>query len=259
MGYQKLLLDSLFHLLRKLKLEKKFFDRFESKIKSYLIDDIFLLDNSINIVFDIGAYLGEFIDKILTKAPHCTIHAFEPSQTAFEALIKKYKCFDNVHVKNLACGAVPGKMKYFISNFVPTNSLLKPNLKIYEELKHDRVDDFKSISELDIEVITINQYSKLNSIGEIDLIKTDTQGYDYQVLLGAKDILKKVKFIVCELHFFPFYENEELFFKICEFLYSNNFYLYSLYNLNKLNYDVLLESDALFINSDYISLTKLKV
>jgi FkbM family methyltransferase len=257
MGYQKLIFDILFNILKKMNLEKKFYDRIERRVKSNLIDDIFEIDNSINLVFDIGAYNGDFIDEIIRKSSVCKIHAFEPTVIAFEKLKTKYKTFDNVIINNLGCSNFNGEMEFYTSDFIPTNSLLKPNLEIYETLKHDRVNDFKKLNKTYINCVKLDDYVNQKSIKEIDLIKTDTQGFDYQVLLGADKILDYTKFVVSELHFFKFYEDEFLFYSICELLYSHGFYLYNFYNLNKLNYFTFLECDALFINSKYVPLNKL--
>ena len=48
------------------------------------------------------------------------------------------------------------------------------------------------------EVSKIMSYCNKNKINRIDLIKIDVEGYEHKVLLGAKKIIKNVKFLIIE-------------------------------------------------------------
>ena len=55
----------------------------------------------------------------------------------------------------------------------------------------------------DIKVTTIDSFCENNNIGSIDVLKTDVEGLDYHVLLGAKNLIqeKKIKYIFAEVGF----------------------------------------------------------
>ena len=68
-----------------------------------------------------------------------------------------------------------------------------------------------------IESTTIDEFSKEKQI-PIDLIKLDVEGYEMEVLKGAKNILKKYKPIIA----ISIYHKKEHMFEIPEFLLEIN-------------------------------------
>ena len=55
--------------------------------------------NSTSIVFDVGAYKGNFTEKINSKFK-CNIYAFEPIEEYFDYLNKKFLNYKNVVIYN---------------------------------------------------------------------------------------------------------------------------------------------------------------
>ena len=78
-------------------------------------------------------------------------------------------------------------------------------------------------TEIEIDQITLSDYSKKNNIDNIDFIKIDTEGYELEVLKGAKDILPNTKMILFEHHYDDMIEKKYSFSDISDFLRSNNF------------------------------------
>ena len=66
-------------------------------------------------------------------------------------------------------------------------------------------------------------------IKNIDFLKIDVEGYEYKVLLGAKDIIKNVKFIMLEVQKNNMYSNYSKQ-KIESLLKKNNFVLIKSFN-----------------------------
>jgi len=57
----------------------------------------------------------------------------------------------------------------------------------------------------------------------IDLLWIDAQGYEYEILEGAKNMLSQVKYIHTEVHFNQAYENQKDYTEVIEFLKKYNF------------------------------------
>ena len=57
----------------------------------------------------------------------------------------------------------------------------------------------------DVQILTFGKEGSLNDlekkINQVDLIKIDTEGFEYGVLLGLEDYIKKIKFILFEHHY----------------------------------------------------------
>ena len=64
----------------------------------------------------------------------------------------------------------------------------------------DKGDEYISKQE-NVSIITLDEYCKKNNIGNIDIIKIDTQGYEDKVLKGCSELIKndKINLIQVEL------------------------------------------------------------
>jgi hypothetical protein len=77
--------------------------------------------------------------------------------------------------------------------------------------------------EIEIEQITLSDYLTKYNIGNIDFLKIDTEGYEFEVLIGAKDILSKVGIVLFEHHYDDMISKNYKFSDIHSFLLTNHF------------------------------------
>jgi len=76
-------------------------------------------------------------------------------------------------------------------------------------MKRD-IPRFKDMHEsYEIKTRTLDDYCKENKIEDIDYLKIDTEGYDFEVIKGSKEMLNKIRFIQFE-HFPNYYNGESL-------------------------------------------------
>ena len=52
-----------------------------------------------------------------------------------------------------------------------------------------------------VKTITLDKYLNENKIKNIDLIKIDTEGHEFEILKGLKENIKNVKTIIFEHHY----------------------------------------------------------
>ena len=60
---------------------------------------------------------------------------------------------------------------------------------------------------------SLDEFTKKNNVNNIDLLKIDVEGFEFKALKGAKDILKKTKYILIEITFsniFKNYDNKKI-------------------------------------------------
>lgn len=134
-------------------------------------------------VFDVGARGNiEFVEI----HPDCEYHLFEP-QVAYSNHLKEVtKDMPNVTVNHCGLGneiVKAAKFYHNVESFEPHPFL---------ESRHSEGDEF--------DINTVDEYCKENGIQEIDFLKIDTEGYDYRVLLGAKEMIdnNRVEYIQFE-------------------------------------------------------------
>jgi FkbM family methyltransferase len=145
--------------------------------KFYIWNDIFDGNNTLrldyplnedSIVFDVGAYKGEFIEKIYSKYK-CNIYAFEPIPDFFNLLCDKFAENNKIHLYNFGL--------HNKEELVPI------------QLK----DDSSSIFRVDlesafyVEMKKLSGFFKENEITKIDLLKLNVEGAEYYIL---DDIIK---------------------------------------------------------------------
>ena len=97
------------------KLTKRLVNKFGydiTRVRDPLIDIKKFLHNDHPLIFDVGANVGQSIQKYRSEFPRCTIHSFEPSHTTFEKLKKHAIGFKDVHLWNCALGSSSGQMTF---------------------------------------------------------------------------------------------------------------------------------------------------
>jgi FkbM family methyltransferase len=131
------------------------------------------------------------------KFPNVSIHAFEPippNITTTKRIIKHYK-LNNVQLHEIALGEQAGKLKMV----VPVIN----NVRM-QGLSHAHVEgDENPLNKGDIyfmEMMRLDDVSALHGDKKIVAIKIDVENFEYNVLKGGEQLLKKHKpAIYCEL------------------------------------------------------------
>lgn len=160
-----------------------------------------LKHNAIGTVVDVGANTGNYVKDVLEHLPNATIYAIEPHPETF----KQLKRLKNKHVilKNLAIGEKNRKTKLYdfaddaeLKHTQPTSTLASTIPSVIKEFHKQKAQAYL------IKQQTLDTFVKDESIERIDLLKIDTEGNEYQVLKGAKDLLKRkrIRFIQFEFN-----------------------------------------------------------
>ena len=169
------------------------------------------IKNDINIFIDIGAHHGDTISDFLEIFSINTIYAFEPSIENFNKLKVK---MDEIE-KNL-----PVKIKIFPYGLGNKNDVLQLN-----DIADGLSNTFNALNinsryfkrkkfittlfgikkfiknKVPTKVIRLKEFIDQEKIDKIDFIKIDTAGFEFNILLGLENDIKKVKFILFEHHY----------------------------------------------------------
>ena len=138
----------------------------------------------IRTIFDMGANVGQ-TTEYFGRAFEAHIYAFEPVRHTFEILASRN--FPNCTCFNFAFGANEGDSSMYLKQRSVLNSLSSKN------------NPHTDINEI-ITIKTIDNFCRENRIDCIDILKTDTEGYNLEVLQGAEQMLRngRVKFVFTE-------------------------------------------------------------
>lgn len=204
------------------------------------------------VVIDGGAHLGDMVEKFRAFLPRAEFHCFEPDPALAQTLVSRFAGSPLVHVVQAALGDAVGTAKFNINVSRPTNSLLPSAETLQPELKQL----CQLVEQVEVEVTTIDEYCRANSIERVDIIKLDLQGYDYLALKGATATLVKAKVALVEVLFEEIYKGCHRFPDILNLMLDQGFKLHTLCGLHYGEADELLWADAVFVKSTHASSVK---
>lgn len=145
-------------------------------------------------VFDVGANVGELM-LLFSRfvGDSGSVHAFEPSNAAFKrlAIVCDAVGSRNVVLNHLALSDKTG----FIRLRIYDDELSSFNSQAARPLENYGLD-FKSVGVEKAPATTLDDYCENKKIERIDLLKIDVEGAEFQVLRGARRMLKS-KRIAC--------------------------------------------------------------
>jgi FkbM family methyltransferase len=232
-----------------LKIIKKFFKIELDLIRSpaRLISRV--IKNKKPFIIDVGAHKGESIDEFIKYFKNATILAFEPQKELYYFCKKKYQNSQNIKIFNHALSKDTQKRIFYINNRSLISGFNQTNTKKY---KNSSVDI--SLKGLQIiNPITINNFfSKKKIKNNIDILKIDAEGHDFEVLLGSSKILFKTKVVIIEVQVGEHFKKRTPLFKFDNYFVKKNFKLFSIVRSGNLYENSNLYFDLIYINKRFI-------
>ena len=188
----------------------KFIDFFYKRKKNLFLKNN--VSNNIDILIDIGAHHGDTISEFLKIFSIKKIFAFEPSRRNYLKLEKKVKKFKNKYLTQIEIFQQGiGKKEEIlnlkeISDDGASNTFNNLNINSnYLKKKKFFTTFFGTkkfvISEIPTEIIILKDFLNQREIKKVDLVKIDTEGFEFNILLGLGDYIKNVHFISFEHHY----------------------------------------------------------
>jgi FkbM family methyltransferase len=199
---------------------------------------IFLLSKNLEkkkIFFDVGANLGQSIERFKKFSKNFKIYSFEPTPALCEILRTKYNNNDNISINQIALGEEKGRTNFNSFKYHKINSILNidQKSKFAKSRKIISKSDDKNFEEIiDVEISSIDDYCGENNINHIDLLKIDTQGFEDKVLKGSMNFLSKKSIDIIELELVLgfAYEKNLNFYDIEKILMQNDYKLIAIEN-----------------------------
>lgn len=170
-------------------------------------------------IFDVGAHVGDIAQLFSSAYPSATIYCFEPSPETFNTLVRNCRG-KRITPVNMAVGSQVGQEEMYAVKDSLLNSLVN-------SLNSPRRPDSSRIT---VNVTTLDQFCDEHDVHFIDMLKTDTEGYELEVLKGAQRLLTERRigaiYVECAI---GRYDRHVSAGDLLEFLKAYGFRLYGLY------------------------------
>lgn len=199
-----------------------------------------LIPERVSVVFDVGANIGQSADWFHRSYCNARIFCFEPVDSTFRELARRVSGLTRIQTFRMAIGSARGKQEIFI-NSDPVSSV------------NSFVNAFAGDDRQLVDVETLDDFCESKQIREIDLLKVDVEGYEMEVLKGARRLLSQKRIKCCYLEAAPRFNNQYHFVSIAEidgYLSDLGYSAYGIYEQQK---DELRRIDRLyFFNVAYM-------
>ena len=133
------------------------------------------------VIFDVGANVGVTSAVFAVSQPAATIYSFEPSPETFGFLCETVRPFGNVKAFRIAMSDKPGMMRFYDNETSASASHLSTN------------GNSLGGSSIEVSASTVDQFVKERSLDRVDLIKIDVEGFEPDVISGARQTIERLQ------------------------------------------------------------------
>ena len=140
-----------------------------------------------DVVFDVGASVGEWTAEVLSHEKDIECHLFEASPINYSVLKSNLEegGGHTCTINNIALGRENTFRPFYHYEDRPSWSTF------YRRFDVEAQYNIQEPSELCVDVSTLDSYCENNQIGHVALVKIDVEGAEYDVLIGASEMLRR--------------------------------------------------------------------
>ncbi|MBZ5627427.1 MAG: FkbM family methyltransferase [Acidobacteriia bacterium] len=178
---------------------------------------------SIDMLFDVGANVGQFAQGLRQAGYRGRIVSFEPGSDAHRGLVANAAADAGWTVApRMALGAETSEVVLNVAPYSEANSVLPIRSLHTEILPGSAYTDSEAVHCGRLDDVA----SEYLRSGDRALLKLDVQGFEKQVLEGAEELLRQCSGVYLELSTVPLYEGQALIDDVLGHLYTRGFRLW---------------------------------
>lgn len=193
--------------------------------QDYLLRRMKLINNyKVDVLLDVGANTGQYGNMMRNAGFQGKIISFEPLSEAFRSLVKKAASVNNWEVFNYGLGNLDDELDINIAANSESSSFLS---MLPAHTKHRPKSKYIGTEKVKIKKID-SVFDSICHSGDIVFLKIDAQGYEYNILEGAKESLSNITGLQIEMSLEPLYHDEKLMCDMIAYLATKGFKLMSI-------------------------------
>jgi FkbM family methyltransferase len=186
------------------------------------------------VILDVGANVGDVSAALHASFPDALVHAFEPSPDVHAQLERRFAGVPGVRCHRLAVGVRAGTLPFETRT---------------DDARLGRLAETSSDATVDVEVTTVDAFLRHEALPGVALLKTDTEGYELDVLQGAIQSLRegRVQAILVEAGTLPGDTRHVPLTALADLLTPLGYALHGLYDLHYHTSGALSHCNVLFV------------
>jgi FkbM family methyltransferase len=149
------------------------------------------------LVVDVGANVGEFSELALREFGATKLIAVEPTPEIYAALTEKFKSDPRLEGLNACLGAFTGSLDFLVHADTKTSSLFPR-----ESRRRYFAADDQVVAHTSVPITTLDALCAERGITNVALLKMDTQGGEFDILRGARNLLQSQSIDIVYTEFF---------------------------------------------------------
>jgi FkbM family methyltransferase len=198
------------------------------------------------VIFDIGANNGASLVEFKMWWPDAKVYCFEPQQECWAELEERAARYSSrsVIINKVGAGATASEGLTFYTHDLTTgqSGFNRINTKSHDSIRLNELNGSQKVLEQyeaslnharTVPLVRPDSYIANNSIGKVNFLKIDTQGYEPEVLSGLGARLSEIDVVLTELMFYDFSESSLSFSDIEKYLLPAGFKLYDISHVSK--------------------------
>jgi FkbM family methyltransferase len=179
----------------------------------------------VDLVLDVGANVGQFASELRSVGYRGNLASFEPLSAAHSALSEVAGRDPKWHVHpRVAIGDHDGEIEINIAGNSVSSSVLPMMESHSSAAKGSAYVGVESVPLRRLDSVAPEYLAKFRR----PFLKIDTQGFEWQVLDGARETLPRMQGVLCELALVPLYEGGRLWMDMIQRLAAEGFTLWSI-------------------------------
>lgn len=194
-------------------------------------------------IIDAGANVGQFARAAVLTFPNADIISIEPLPDAALELRRNLGDSAQVQIIEVALGDSDGTATFYPNAYSQASSILR-----ITESASKVADGLSEMPPIDVKLTRLDSLLQGRRLTPPVLFKLDLQGYELRALRGCEEVIKSMRYIVCEVAFESYYAGEPKFAEICEFLQPRGFYFDRPLNVARGVDHQIFQMDALFVS-----------
>jgi FkbM family methyltransferase len=218
-----------------------------NSVSKYMYIRKLIEELEISIILDVGANIGQFGKSMRDLGYAGIIISFEPVTAAFSKLKTAARLDPNWKILNFALGVANETRKINVMKSSVFSSFNKPSSSETSQFTQEN-------SVMETENVQVRRLDEV--IGDLGLrgklkncfLKSDTQGFDRNVLNGLGSYLNEVCLLQLEMSVVPIYENTIGMLDMIRYLQDRSFTPIALFPINRLTDWSTVEFDYLGVN-----------